>query len=239
MGLNSQSSVPTFTSGQVLTAQQQNWINTGVPVFDNTTQRDGAFGGASEKTLAEGQMCYLESTNMIQYYDGAAWRDSSSWGLVVPQTSFTTSSSIVANSIYTSQFEVYQIVFQVTSSAGTDISFRNRVGGVSAATNYNYQALDANGTSVTGSRVANNTSFVCGQANGAFESSFIIRLVSPNIAKATNIFTESSYSVGAFTVPIARWQYGNHSTATAYDGFEVLPSSGTLTGTYTVWGMSK
>ena len=73
MGVNQQTSVPAFTSGQVLTAQQQTEINTGVPVFADTTARDAAFGGAGEKTLAEGQLCYLEDTNKVQYYDGAAW----------------------------------------------------------------------------------------------------------------------------------------------------------------------
>jgi len=46
---------------------------TGVPVFAGTVERDAAFGGTGEKTLAEGQLCYLESTNVVQYYDGATW----------------------------------------------------------------------------------------------------------------------------------------------------------------------
>jgi hypothetical protein len=74
MGANAQTTVPSFTVGQVLTADQQNQsARTGVPVFATTVERDAAFGGAGEKTLAEGQLCYLEDTNKVQYYDGAAW----------------------------------------------------------------------------------------------------------------------------------------------------------------------
>jgi hypothetical protein len=74
MGANAQTTVPTFTAAQVLTADQMNQsARTGVPVFANTTTRDAGFGGTGEKTLAEGQLCYLESTNVVQYYDGAAW----------------------------------------------------------------------------------------------------------------------------------------------------------------------
>ena len=74
MGANAQTTVPTFVASQVLTADQQNQsARTGVPVFATTVTRDAAFGGAGEKTLAEGQLCYLESTNKVQYYDGAAW----------------------------------------------------------------------------------------------------------------------------------------------------------------------
>jgi hypothetical protein len=74
MGANAQTTVPTFTAGQVLTADQQNQsARTGVPVFATTVTRDAAFGGTGEKTLAEGQLCYLEDANVVQYYDGAAW----------------------------------------------------------------------------------------------------------------------------------------------------------------------
>ena len=74
MGANAQTTVPTFTASQVLTADQMNQsARTRVPVFADTTARDAAFGGAGEKVLAEGQLCYLEDTNKVQYYDGAAW----------------------------------------------------------------------------------------------------------------------------------------------------------------------
>jgi hypothetical protein len=73
MGVNQQTSVPAFTSGQVLTAQQQTEINTGVPVFADTTARDAAFGGTGEKVLAEGQMAYVENLDVVQYYDGSVW----------------------------------------------------------------------------------------------------------------------------------------------------------------------
>jgi len=73
MGLNAQTSVPVFTSGQILTAQQQTEINTGIPVFATTVTRDAAFGGTGEKTLAEGQFAYIEASNQTQFYDGSVW----------------------------------------------------------------------------------------------------------------------------------------------------------------------
>jgi len=73
MGANAQTSVPLFVANNVLTAAQQNIsAATGVPVFATTVTRDAAFGG-SNKVLAEGQLCYLESTDVVQYYTGAAW----------------------------------------------------------------------------------------------------------------------------------------------------------------------
>ena len=71
---NEQTLVPLFASGEVLTAANMNLsAGTGVPVFSNTTTRDAGFGGTGEKVLAEGQLCYLSDSNIVQYYTGAAW----------------------------------------------------------------------------------------------------------------------------------------------------------------------
>jgi hypothetical protein len=89
MGANAQTSVPTFTTGQVLTAAQMNQsARTGVPVFADTTARDAGFGGSGEKTLAEGQLCYLESTDKVQFYNGTSWAN---LGSVTNVAAFTAS----------------------------------------------------------------------------------------------------------------------------------------------------
>jgi hypothetical protein len=70
---NTQTAVPLFVANAILTAAQQNIsAGTGVPVFATTVTRDAAFGG-SNKALAEGQLAYIEASNVVQYYDGAAW----------------------------------------------------------------------------------------------------------------------------------------------------------------------
>jgi hypothetical protein len=89
MGANAQTTVPTFTAAQVLTADQMNQsARTGVPVFADTTARDAGFGGSGEKTLAEGQLCYLESTDKVQFYNGTSWAN---LGSVTKVAAFTAS----------------------------------------------------------------------------------------------------------------------------------------------------
>lgn len=91
MGANAQTTVPTFTASQILTADQQNQsARTGVPVFATTTTRDAGFGGTGEKTLAEGQLAYVEGTG-LQTYNGTSWV---TWGAVpgVVQVKSTTKS---------------------------------------------------------------------------------------------------------------------------------------------------
>jgi hypothetical protein len=73
MGLNAVTTVPVYTAGEVLTAADMNITNSGIPVFATSVTRDAAFGGSGEKTLAEGQACYIEGTG-LQVYNGTAWR---------------------------------------------------------------------------------------------------------------------------------------------------------------------
>ena len=74
MGANASTAVPLYASGQVLDAARLNLTNSGIPVFSGTATRDAAFGGSGEKVLAEGQFAYLEDSNALQFYDGAAFQ---------------------------------------------------------------------------------------------------------------------------------------------------------------------
>jgi hypothetical protein len=105
MGANAQTTVPSFTIGQVLTADQQNQsARTGVPVFATTVERDAAFGGSGEKTLAEGQLAYLEDSDIVQYYDG------SGWATVGPSGAFSAA------------YDSYRIVVSTAASSSTSMN---------------------------------------------------------------------------------------------------------------------
>jgi len=67
--------VRVFQPGEVLTAALVNTYLQDQVVcrFDNTTDRDGSFGGVGQPVLEEGRICYLDSTNELQYFDGTVW----------------------------------------------------------------------------------------------------------------------------------------------------------------------
>jgi hypothetical protein len=118
MGANAQTAVPVFTAGQVLTAQQQTEINTGVPVFATTVTRDAAFGGAGEKTLAEGQFAYIEATNTTQYYDGAAWQSvAGSSGVVQVKNAFKADAFSTTSGTYV---DVTDLSISITPTLNTN-----------------------------------------------------------------------------------------------------------------------
>jgi len=67
-----------WAAGDVVGASGDTDINTAlleqvVGVYAASANRDAAFGGAGEPTLAEGMFCYLNDTNEFQVYNGSAW----------------------------------------------------------------------------------------------------------------------------------------------------------------------
>ena len=64
-----------FQDGEILDASDVNtyFMDQALVVFDDSAQRDAAFGGALEPTLAEGRICYLKDDDTIYIYTGSAW----------------------------------------------------------------------------------------------------------------------------------------------------------------------
>lgn len=234
MGANAQTTVPTFTTGQVLTADQMNQsARTGVPVFADTTARDAGFGGSGEKTLAEGQLCYLENTNVVQYYDGSVW------ATVGPQTvnagldfiSSTTVGSAVASVTVTGAFSAtydhYRIIADIESLTGNFVSLQL---GATTTGYYSFGWYGAyNSAVLTGLQNNNGAAFT---ALG--RPMFICDLLSPYLADETAIFASG---VGLTTTGVTEHYQGYLNNTTSYTAFTVAPNSGTITGgTIKVYG---
>ena len=122
MGANAQTSVPVFTSGQVLTAQQQTEINTGISVFATSVERDAAFGNTGEKILAEGQFAFLEDTDTTQYYDGSTWQavgGASGLVLISTTTIGTSVSTVTVSNAFSATYDNYKIILSGGVASGS------------------------------------------------------------------------------------------------------------------------
>ena len=117
---NEQTSVPLYAASEVLTAANMNIsAGTGVPVFATTVTRDAAFGGANEKVLAEGQLCYLSSTNVVQYYDGAAWASVGAGGGKLLQLVSTAKTDTYSQSVSITWTDVTGLSVSITPTLAT------------------------------------------------------------------------------------------------------------------------
>lgn len=161
--------------------------------------------------------------------------------LVKDRTTFSAATSVTADGIFTASFTNYLVVVEYRTSAANAPFYRLRASGSSANTNYNYQSLDVSGTTVTAARSTAQAQIIVGNASsGAFNGWAISFISRPALAEGTVFMNQSSTSGGAYTNPELRMFYGNHSTATAYDGLEIAISGGTnMTGAYTIFGIGE
>lgn len=233
MGANATTFVPSYTSGEVLTAANLSVTNSGIPVFATTVTRDAAFGGTGEKTLAEGQFAYIEATNTTQYYDGAAWQSvGQTPGLTLISTATIGSavSSATISNVFSSTYANYLVTIN---------SFTNSVTG----SGYNLFRLDAGGTTnyttrgtyaagVADSSVSSAASRMGVKSTG--RQGLILFLLGPNLAENTLgwLGGPNGEFPGFYNLFV--------NSTTQYTDFTVLPDSGTITGgTIRVYGFSN
>jgi hypothetical protein len=234
---NEQTSVPLFTSGEVLTAANMNLsAGTGVPVFATTVTRDAAFGGASEKVLAEGQLCYLSDSNIVQYYTGAVWATvgpATAGALVRVGGGTLSGTSTLISSLFSATYSAYLVLGSAITTTSSTIAIQM---GTTAA-GY-YQA--GGGASYAGVADFQNRSNAAswyqlsGTSSATRYGAINCVIVNPNAAQETAFYYNSQNSLttgGAFAGG------GYLADQTQYTSL-TFSSTGTMTGTINVYGYS-
>lgn len=244
MGANAQTAVPVFTAGQILTAAEMTQVNTGIPVFASTTTRDAAFGGAGEKVLAQGQYAYIEATSTLQVYNGSAWVTAITSGLAyLTGGSFTTVSAVnLAANTFSATYRNYLININITANTvdSNALSWRGRTSGTdNTNANYAYGFRGARfdtgtatsggyGTGLTSGRLTFLPSpFTTGSVHATFFAPF---------ATAPTSYVAHSTGRGVSDPEAALYGAGYFSTSTSFDSLSFFVGSGTISGTYEVYG---
>jgi len=236
---NEQTTVPLFVAAEILTAVDMNLsAGTGVPVFTNSTTRDAAFGGAGEKVLAEGQLCYLSDSNIVQYYSGASWATvgpASASALVRVGGGTLSGASTTFSNVFSATYDSYLIlVAGVYGSTSTNINLK-----LGSTTTGYYWARNLTTTSATTSisGLANTSNFDDMSATGATlanSTALQFYLHAPFLTQQTNLSwahwgDSNSYGVGA----------GQLRNSTSYTAFTLTMQSGTFSGgTVNIYGYS-
>ena len=232
---NTQTTVPTFTASQVLEAQQLNdSAVTGVPVFATTVTRDAAFGGAGQKALAQGQLCYLEATDVVQYYNGSAWATlapapAAAAGLTFLAKTTLTSATTTFSNVFSASYDNYLIIgSSINSSVGGNLDIR--LGSTSSGYAGAFQSLAA---SYTAGAAGSSSWQVC-HMDTTTTQAFSLTLSSPFLALKTIGMNISSYYSNA--VYIGAYQLND---TTSYTDFSILGPASFATGFVTVYGYAN
>ena len=204
----------------------------GVLPFATSTAR-----GTAIPSPTEGQYTYLQDTNATEYWDGSAWVAAGvAPGLVhINTTTFSAVSSVSVDDCFTSEYDNYRAVYTCSADGNRTINFRYRVSGADNSTaNYDSQYLYAASTTVGASRTTGITNGVIGFASTPGPSGGVIDFMSPQLAanKTALVYANYKYSSGLDLTKYANF----FSATTQFDGFSLIASVGTITGTIRIYG---
>jgi len=159
--------------------------------------------------------------------------------LVKAETSFSGSSSVTADSIFTSDYTNYRINLVYNTSTNNDVTLKLRAGGTPSSTSYNRQTFTSTSGTNTGSNATGQTSYLVGpNSNGTRRCYATIDLSGPQTSDQTAFQVNVTLFQGDNAGRIF-FSYGMHDSSDAFDGVEFLVSTGTFSGSYTVYGYGK
>jgi hypothetical protein len=152
---------------------------------------------------------------------------------------FTSASSISLNGVFSSTYDNYKIIVDITSKTTTaSILMRMRTGGAdNSSTNYNGSVIEkgTNSTTINGYNDSNqNRASICSIRTGGRAT---VEIYSPQKTEYTSII--SSYLSWTGTVNVANDQgftTSSLSVTTSYDSATFFTDAGTVTGTIRVYG---
>lgn len=158
----------------------------------------------------------------------ALWTTPDAGGLVHIETrTVTASASEIFNSVFSATYENYLVVLEVTNTGNVANRIRLRKSGTDASTNYERLSLVGNSTNAQSAQTTDpDVTF-----GGAVKKIASINIFRPFVNQSTTLLS-STYSlvgnVGFLGV--------NHTTVDTYDGFNLFPVSGSITGSVKIYG---
>lgn len=219
----------------------------GVVVVRNTTERDAG-------SWIESQRIWLADSDLAQVYNGSAWIGATpATSPVVPtsvagtgvaisgsKVTATTATTASVNGVFTSTYEWYEVEYDLTCSGAATLAWKLRAAGTDASTAYDSQYnATVNGTNFPAQHL-NQTSLaldaqgITGRHNG------VLRIYQPAVAVSTTgtVVNGASANPMTSTTGVQQSMFFSHRTTSAYDGFTITPSTGNVTGTIRVRGIS-
>ena len=222
-----------------------------------TTQglRMGVATSTSRPTVPfDGQVISETDTDSLKVYNGTAWvgvgglvpvaptsvavGSGSATTSVLGQVTYSGASSVSLNGVFTSSYRNYKMVLEHTCSTATDLKLRLRAAGTdnSTASSYVAQLAVSTNAAVSGSDSTNNLVTLSNNITTTLINFASNEFFNPQIAAATGIFTFAMNDTngGYFSM-----QGATHNQTVSYDGFTIFPSTGTITGTVSVYGYNQ
>jgi hypothetical protein len=223
----------TFATGDVLTAADTNgYLMQGVWVF-----ADAAARTAAVTSPQEGNMSYLQDSDVVQYYSGSAWVSvGGSPGLTkIATQSFSATSAVNVNNCFSATYKRYRVLIKAIAASGVpDLAFKQRIAGTDTSVNYYYAGRSESWNNATTLNFGKNvTAYILNSVGNADQTTYSLDVQYP-YAGTIQINGGGVCPDGGITFTTA----GTCLAGGTVDGFSLIPSSSTITGEVTIYGYS-
>ena len=157
---------------------------------------------------------------------------------LINTTTVTAQTTVSFNSVFTATYENYLIIMNLVGSGGGDLNLRVRASGTDLSTStYNTTKIEMAGAGFF-TAAGGNTSVLIGLIRTT-KTDLNLNFFAPQITgKNTSITSSGMYLTSGSN-------HGNVlgggvvDNTTSYDGFTVIPSTGTITGTIRIYGVQN
>ncbi len=159
--------------------------------------------------------------------------------VLISSNTFSAVSAMTADGVFTTAYTNYVLVYELTSlsTAAAHLYLRLRASGVTSSLTYYSMNNYALATGTVGAIAAQNVAqwMVWNGAGTGEDISGRADLVRPQQARKTGLLLQvSGHRAGVDQIAYSGG--GFHNTASAYDGFTLLTSAGTMTGAWWLYG---
>jgi hypothetical protein len=198
----------------------------------------------------DGQVISETDTDSLKVYNGTSWIGVGGLASVIPTSiaatggtsslsgataTFTGTSTISLNGIFTATYNAYRIVIEALPSANCSFRGRLRAAGTdNSSANYAYAAPQISysaGTLTANAYGATDPLIVFGQFTTANTSALFL-----DIAGAYSSSKRTNWSSRISSASYTDICGGQMTVTTSYDGITFYPETGTFTGTVTEYG---
>lgn len=241
---NVNTALPIGTANQVLRVNSGGTAPEWATTADQTplTTKGDLFGfDTADARIPIGTNGYILTADSTQSL-GLKWAaPAAGSGLtLVTKSSFSAVTSHSLNSCFSATYDFYEVKIAFTASSGApDFTIRLRASGTDDSADYAGTTIYAFGTTLgsnSNNSLGTDEFFVGGSGSTTANYTGInAQICNPFKSQVTTLFADSSYG----TSNVFNFQnIGYHNDAGSFDGFTLLASTGTMTGTIYVYGLA-
>jgi hypothetical protein len=158
---------------------------------------------------------------------------------LIANTSFSAVSALNVNNCFSATYKNYKIMTSFTTSANAGSSFRFRNGGsdITTGTYFLSYIYIATGTQLL-QAYSSQTQYGTLGNTGVGATNYMFWELTDVFASSTKFGTFSNWADNSNFNEAGQGQFKN-TTASTFDGFSIIPGSGTITGSVQIYGLAN